>query len=83
MASSLLRSIGAVTFAVGSPSLTTTTRFWHLAHQSFPLFSLNMGEAQAGHARSVRVAPWRSRLTMASSSFVFVGKFYSLTRNSS
>ncbi len=81
MFSSLLRRIGAVILVVDSPSFTMTTRFWHLAHQSSPLLSLNMGEAQAGHERSVRVAPCRSRLTMAVSSSFFVGKFYSLTRD--
>ena len=33
------------------------TRFWHLAHHSSPVLSLNSGEAHAGHESSVNVAP--------------------------
>ena len=48
----------------GSPSFTTITRFWQLAHQRSPLLSLKMGEEQAGQACFVRVAPCFSRSAM-------------------
>jgi len=51
------------------PSLITSTRFWHLAHHSSPLFSLNSGDAQAGHDSSVSVAPCLSRSAMFCRSF--------------
>jgi len=55
-----------------SPSLIIRTRFWHLAHHSSPLLSLNSGEAQAGHDSSVSVAPCFRRSAMFCRSFCFV-----------
>jgi len=55
-----------------SPSLITRTLFWHLAHHSSPLFSLNNGEEQAGQECSVSVAPCLSRSAMFCRSFWFV-----------
>lgn len=58
------------------PSLTMTTRFWHLTHHISPLLSLNSGEAQAGHDSSVSVAPFFSNSAMDCNSFDFlVGNF--------
>jgi len=56
----------AVDFSFGgsSPSFTTMTFFSQFPHHRSPFFSLNSGEAHAGHASSVRVAPWRSRSAM-------------------
>jgi len=66
--SSVLSSIGRVASTGVSPSFTMITRFWHLAHHSSPALSLNSGEAQAGHERSVSVAPCFRRLAMVCSS---------------
>jgi len=55
-----------------SPSLTTRTRFWHLAHHSSPLLSLNSGEEQAGQESSVSVAPCFNRSAIFCRSFCFV-----------
>jgi len=71
--SSWLSSMGLVASVAVSPSLTTTTRFWHLAHQSSPALSLNRGELQAGHESSVSVAPCFSRSAIFCSSFVSLG----------
>ncbi len=59
--SSLEKTGGFFSLGSGSPSLTIITRFWQLAHQRSPLFSLKIGEEQAGHACSVRVAPCLSK----------------------
>lgn len=63
--SSALSSIGRVASVVVSPSFTMITRFWHLAHHSSPVLSLNSGEAQAGHERSISVAPCLRRSAIA------------------
>jgi len=62
--SRLLSNIGRVASVVVSPSFTMITRFWHLAHHSSAVLSLNSGEAQAGHERSVSVAPCFKRLAI-------------------
>lgn len=51
-------------FVVSSSSLTIMTFFWHLAHHKSLFLSLKSGEAHAGHASSVSVAPWRSKSAM-------------------
>ena len=71
--SSWLSSMGLVASVWVSPSLTMTTRFWHFAHQSSPVLSLNRGELQAGHDRSVSVAPCFSRSAIVCISFESFG----------
>jgi len=76
--SSVLSKTGLVASVVVWPSLTMTTRFWHLEHHISPLWSLNSGEEQAGHERSVSVAPCFSRSAIVLSSFdSLVGNFWS------
>lgn len=70
--SSPVSMMGLVASSGVSPSLTTMTRFWHLTHHSSPLFSLNSGEAQAGHDSSVNLAPCLSRSAMFCRSCWFV-----------
>jgi uncharacterized protein (UPF0147 family) len=62
--SSVLSTMGRVASVVVSPSFTMITRFWHLAHHSSPVLSLNKGEAQAGHENSVSVTPCLRRLAI-------------------
>jgi len=73
--SSWLSAMGLVASSGVSPSLITMTRFWHLAHHSCPLGSLNNGELQAGHDSSVSVAPCLRRFAMVWRSFDFVVMF--------
>jgi len=68
--SSVLSRIGRVASVVVSPSFIIMTRFWHLAHHSWPVLSLKSGEAQTGHESSVSVAPCFSRSAMVCRSFV-------------
>ena len=64
-----LSRTGLVASSVVWPSFTMITRFWHLAHQSSPVLSLNSGEAHAGHERSVSVAPCLRRSAIVCRSF--------------
>lgn len=72
--SRLWRAIVPCIFEASSSSLTTMTFFWHFAHHRSLFLSLKSGEAHAGHASCVSVAPWRSksamRLTSCSSLFL-------------
>jgi len=68
--SSVLSNMGRVASVVVSPSFTMITRFWHLAHQSSPVLSLNRGEEHAGHECSVNVVPCFSRLAIVCRSLV-------------
>lgn len=73
--SSVLSNMERVASVVDSPSFTMITRFWHLAHHSSPVLSLNSGEAQAGHECSVNVAPCLRRSAIVCRVFVsFFGK---------
>jgi len=68
--SSVLSNTGRVAWVVVSPSFTMITRFWHLAHHSSFVLSLNSGEAHAGHESSVSVAPCFRRSAMVCRSLV-------------
>ena len=46
-----------VGFGGSSPSFKTMTFFSSFAHQRVPFFNLKSGEKQAGHDKSVNVAP--------------------------
>jgi len=59
-----LSRTGLVASSVVWPSFTMITRFWHLAHHSSPVLSLNSGDAHAGHESSVNAAPCFRRSAM-------------------
>lgn len=80
--SSVLSTNGLVASSAVCPSLITTARFWHLAHQSSPLLSLKIGEAHAGQENSVSVAPCRSRSAMVWRSLDSVVNSLSLVQKS-
>ena len=76
--SSASRAVAVVIFVGSSPSFRIMTFFSHLAHQRVPFLSLKSGDAHAGQASSVRVAPWRSKFAMRLmgwSSVLFCGMF--------
>lgn len=64
VASRVSRTMDVVAFVGSSPSLTTITFFWHFAHQRVPFLRRKSGDAHAGHARSVSVAPCLRRSAM-------------------